>query len=91
MLYEFSDWEITLIIKSAAELGARRALCATGHLKPYLTKAQAFREYGRANIEHWIELGLITPRKDGDHSATWRIERIEADTIRCAKEIIIYI
>lgn len=74
-------------MQKAAELGAKHTLCRTGKLKPYLTKAQAFREYGRANIEHWIEQGLITPRKDGNHSANWRVDRIEADAIRSAIEL----
>ncbi|ATP56252.1 hypothetical protein CPT03_07100 [Pedobacter ginsengisoli] len=88
---ELSSHTLFLLLQTAAELGAKQSLCKTGKLKPYLSKSQAFREFGRSNIEHWIELGLITPRKDGDHSAAWRIDRIEADTIRHAKEIIIYI
>lgn len=90
-MIELSDHALSLLLQKAVELGARQTLCRTGKLKPYLSKSQAFREYGRANIESWIALGLITPRKDGDHSATWRIERIEADTIRYAKELLHYL
>jgi hypothetical protein len=88
---ELSNHTLILLIQKAAELGARQSLCRIGKLKPYLTKAQAYREYGRSDIESWIESGLITPRKDGDHSASWRIERIEADAIRYAKEILMHI
>ena len=90
-MIELTHHTLILLIQKAAELGAKQTLCRTGKLKPYLTKAQAFREYGRANIESWIEHGLITPRKDGEHSSRWRVERIEADAIRYAKEILIYI
>jgi hypothetical protein len=88
---ELSNHTLFLLLQTAAELGAKQSLCKTGKLKPYLSKSQAFREYGRSNIEHWIELGLITPRKDGAHSAAWRIDRIEADTIRHATELFPYL
>lgn len=86
-MLELSNHTLNLLLQKAAELGAKQTLCRTGKLKPYLSKSQAFREYGRANIEFWIEQGLITPRKDGDHSATWRIERIEAESIKYAIEL----
>ena len=68
-------------MQAGAELGAIIALIKTGKLKPYITKAEAFRLYGRKNIERWLADGLLTPRKDGDHSAAWRIDRLEAELI----------
>jgi len=77
-----------MLFQSAAELGAIAALVSTGKLKPYLKKAEAFRLYGRKNIEHWIDAGLITPRKDGDQSACWRIDRLEAEALDKAYHIL---
>ena len=77
-----------MLFQSAAELGAIAALVSAGKLKPYLKKAEAFRLYGRKNIEHWIDAGLVTPRKDGDHSACWRIDRMEAETLDKAYQIL---
>lgn len=74
--------QLGLLLKDAAEMGAKLALIKTGKIKPYLNKSEAFRLYGRKNVEHWIALGLITSRKDGNYSATWRIDRIEAEAIR---------
>jgi hypothetical protein len=73
---------------AAAELGALKALITTGQLKPYLKKSEAFRRYGRKNVEHWISQGLLTPRKDGGHSAGWRIDRLEAAIIDQAKQLL---
>ncbi|MEJ6979763.1 hypothetical protein WG906_04835 [Pedobacter sp. P351] len=81
MNIEISTFLLQLIIEQAAELGAIRALVKTGKLKPYLKKSEACRQFGRANIEHWIENGLLTPRKDGNNSAAWRIERLEVEVI----------
>ena len=87
MDFQISAHQLKLIIQQAAELGAIQALIKAGKLKPYLKKSEAFRKYGRANIEHWAENGLITVRKDGDHSAPWRIDRLEVEAI--VKSIVI--
>ena len=68
-------------MKASAEIGAITALVNCAKLKPYLKKSEAFKQYGRANVEHWLESGLVKPRKDGDHSAAWRIDRIELEII----------
>lgn len=77
-----------LLIQCASELGALRALISTGKLKPYITKAQAFRLHGRKNVERWLDEGLLTPRKDGDHSAAWRIDRFELELIVKARFLL---
>ena len=83
--------QLQTLLSYAAEMGAKLALSKTGHIKPYLKKSEAFRLYGRKNVEHWIGLGLITPRKDGNHSATWRIDRIEIEAVCKSKEAIRYL
>lgn len=81
MNIQISTHQLKLIIQEAAEMGAIQALTKAGKLKPYLKKTEAFRKYGRANIEQWAENGLITIRKDGGHSAAWRIDRMEVEAI----------
>ena len=78
---ELTPFILRLIIKEAAELGATCALIRSDNLKPYLNKSEAFRAYGRKNIENWIREGLITVRKDGNHSAAWRLDRIELENL----------
>ena len=85
---DISTFQLEKIIKITAELGAVIALIRTGKLKPYLKKSEAFRLYGRSNVEHWIEEGLITPRKDGGQSASWRIDRIELESIVKSRQLL---
>jgi len=85
---QISTRQLQILFQSVAELGAIAALVGAGKLKPYLKKAEAFRLYGRKNIEHWIAAGLVTPRKDGDHSACWRIDRLEAEALDKAYHIL---
>lgn len=84
MVYEITPFQLNLLMEHAAEMGATCALVRCGKLKPYLKKSEAFRLYGRPNVEKWIDRGWITPRKDGNHSAAWRIDRMELQAVQKA-------
>lgn len=73
--------QLQMLLADASELGALKTLTKVGKIKPYLKKSEAFRRFGRNNVEQWIVHGLITPRKDGTHSAAWRIDRIEIEIL----------
>lgn len=77
---QISNHQLYFLLEQAAEIGAKVVLAQTGRIKPFLKKSEAFQIYGRRNVEHWITDGLVTPRKDGDHSARWRLDRIELET-----------
>ncbi len=88
---QISSYHLGVLLQEAAEMGAKLALTRTGKLKPYLKKSEAFRLYGRKEVELWIAVGLIKPRKDGDHSATWRIDRMELDAVSKSSDLLIYL
>ena len=77
-----TPFQLQKLLVDASELGAILALTKIGKIKPYLKKSEAFK---RRNVENWILGGLVTPRKDGNHSAAWRIDRIEIETVHKAK------
>ncbi|WP_185218080.1 hypothetical protein [Sphingobacterium mizutaii] len=83
--------QLQKLLVDASELGAILALTKIGKIKPYLKKSEAFEKYGRKNVENWILIGLITPRKDGNHSAAWRIDRIEIETVYKAKTAMTFL
>ena len=80
-----TTFQLQHLLADASELGAIIALSKIGKIRPYLKKSEAFRRFGRKNVETWISRGLITPRKDGTNSAAWRIDRIEIETVHKAK------
>jgi hypothetical protein len=82
---------LTRVVEAAARLGAIHAFVRSGTLKPYMKRAEAFRLYGRKYVERWIAQGLITPRKDGNHSAAWRIDRLEIEALAVATSLLRYI
>lgn len=77
------------VLKDIAKAGAIQALIETGQLKPFVTKAEAYRLYGRSNVEKWIRNGLITPR--GGCGEKWRLERAEMEAIVASASLAAYI
>lgn len=88
MTIELTAHALGLLLQHASELGAKQALAQTGVIRPFISKAEAYRLYGYALVDHWIDLGLVTPRKDGDHSACWRIDRLEIEALRAAADLM---
>ena len=84
---DINDHRLAELLRHAAQVAAVSTLIRTGHLKPYITKAEAFRLFGRKNVEKWLVTGYLTPRKDGGHSAAWRIDRMEIEI--CSRAILI--
>jgi hypothetical protein len=85
---EISVFQLELIITETNQLAMIAIMTRTRRLRPYLKKSEAFKVYGRAKVENWLSAGLLTPRKDGDHSAAWRLDRIELETVSRALKII---
>jgi hypothetical protein len=88
---EISRIQLEKFMQDVAELAAITTLVKAGLLKPYLKKSEAFNIYGRRNVERWLSGGLLTARKDGDHSAAWRLDRVEMETIAKATSIYHYL
>lgn len=79
--------QLRRLIEYSAKMGAKVILSKSGEVKPYLKKSEAFKKYGRKNVEHWIREGLITPRKDGNYSAAWRIDLLEIESVKNSMEL----
>ncbi|TDS05980.1 hypothetical protein [Sphingobacterium paludis] len=81
--------QLKILIGIAAKMGATMAFTESGHVRRYLKRSEAFKMYGRKNVEEMIRAGLIFPRKDGNFSAAWRIDRLEIGSVQSAKELIV--
>ena len=51
--------ELTILLQGAVAEGAEKALIATGTLSGRLSKSEAYRTYGRSNVDRWVLEGLI--------------------------------
>ena len=85
MTYLLEEKHLKDLLADAVEIGFKKGLM-TGtmseiKLKPYISKREAHRLYGRAIVDRWIKEGLIKEIKDGDNSSTVRIDRIQIEII----------
>jgi hypothetical protein len=72
--------ELCTILKIAAKAGAEKALAESGGLPEGITKAEAYRLYGRGNVDRWLQEGLIlVSNKNIDRT---KLERIAAASNR---------
>ena len=46
--------QLKILIGIASKLGATLAFTESGHTRRYLKKSEAFKIYGRKNVEEWI-------------------------------------
>ena len=83
----FDEFVFRRVIYHTARFGAIATLVKTGDIKPYINKNEAFKIYGRKHIECWLQKSLVTPIKDGGHSAALRLSRIEIEILLLAIEI----
>lgn len=65
----------------AAELGAQKALEMAGCISPMMKVTEAYRQYGRRQVERWIKERLINPKKDGENTSAVRISRVEISSV----------
>ena len=69
--------QLKTLLTSAAELGASSALRSAGLDKPQISKADAFRRYGRSKVEKWIKQKHVVPILVGKTSVVLNIKELE--------------
>lgn len=82
---------IAKLIKSIAKLTATEMLTLSGGLKPFISKSEAYRMYGRGKVDKWIAEGYLSLSQDeAGTSSKMRINRSEIDALAQADDLIHY-
>ena len=76
-----SQQTLSAMMHDAAELAVNAAMSKVGLMKPYLTKQEAYKMFGRRLVDRAIQEGLVSPFKDSTASAKWRIDRLEIESV----------
>lgn len=84
------DFRLAQLLKGAAELGGIVALTEVGQLKPYLSKAEAYRKYGRTAVDNWITQGVVKEHQDFPNSKV-RLCRKELASVAASQNLVQYI
>lgn len=63
MKYEFDEYQLSELLKNAAELGAMNLAVNHGLIKTKISKAEAYRRYSRRLIDNLINEHKLMPVK----------------------------
>lgn len=83
-------YQLNVILREAAQLGAKDALVQAGLLSPYLTQNAAYKLYGRRTVVGWIKEGKIIAHKNGDKNSKVQLDRLELESLVKGRELIVY-
>ncbi len=73
--------QIRILMQDSMELGVKKTLVELGLLTPYLSKQQAYKMYGRAQVDRWLKEKLIGKIKDGTNTSSMRLSRMELEMV----------
>jgi len=76
--------ELVNLMADAFAIGAKKVLIETMQLKPYLSKSEAYKLYGRRLVDRWLREGIVKQIKDGDSNHSIRIDRLQLESVASA-------
>lgn len=77
------------VLRTIAKLTATEMLAQTGGIKPYMSKAEAYRKYGRGVVDKWISEGYLSLSQDEiGSSSKMRINRSEIEALAEADDLL---
>lgn len=82
--------ELALLLKNAAEQGTANAIKEERPVPNRLTKAGAYRLYGRSNVDRWLHEGLISLQQPTDTSQFF-LDRSELEAVAASSNRITYL
>jgi len=82
--------ELAMLLKNAAEQGTANAIKEERPVPDRLTKAEAYRLYGRSNVDRWLREGLISKQPTTDTSQIF-LDRSELEAVAASSNRITYL
>jgi len=83
--------DLVELLRSAAEQGASNALTEGEQLKCQITKAEAYRIYGRGNVDRWVNEGLINPTHCKDNLLKKCLDRTKLEAVAASSNRTTYL
>lgn len=78
------------MLADAAELGAQTALTKAGLIKPWISKAEAFRRFGERTVKRWLAEGQVQLRSPSPNAVKKHINLKEIEEVNKAYNTPIY-
>lgn len=78
-------------MRTIARLTATEMLTMTGGIKPFISKSEAYKMYGRGKVDKWVSEGHLSLSQDEiGTSSKMRINRGEIEALAEADDLISY-
>lgn len=85
---ELSFAQLQSLLSEAAEQGAKKALISVGKISPFISRSEAYRRYGKRQVDRWIAEGIVSVIKDGTNTSKTRIDLMQIETVAKASNRI---
>lgn len=90
-MIEVSILDLKTLMLETAKLAVLEANAVAGKSKPYISKSEAYKRYGRRIVDGWVDRGDIKLIKDGNSSHNIRISVTELQAVAsCSNRISFY-
>jgi hypothetical protein len=73
--------QLACIFKEAVNLATLKMLAESGLQKARISKAEAYRLYGRSQVDRWISEGLFEPFETKIYTSQKGIDRVKLEAI----------
>ena len=83
-------FQLKVILREAAQLGADEALVKAGLISRYLTQNSAYNLYGRRTVDKWIREGKVSVRKNGAGNSKIFIDKLELEALAKGTDFMVY-
>lgn len=83
--------KLTELLREAVRKGCNTALTQNSHTRASISKANAYRLYGRRNVDRWISEGLIGLLPDQGRTPKKCLSRKKLDAIAAASNRMTYL
>jgi len=76
--------DLSLLMHNAVNAGVAKAVAESGAISPVISKADAYRIYGRSNVDRWLTEHLITPLTTPGKGSKRFLDRTKLDGVAAA-------
>ncbi|SHM93142.1 hypothetical protein [Mucilaginibacter sp. OK098] len=76
--------DLSLLMLNAVNSGVAKAVAESGVITPFISKADAYRIYGRSNVDRWLTEHLIAPLSAPGKGSKRFLDRIKLDCVAAA-------
>ncbi len=85
------DLGLAAMLQEAARLGAQTALVEAGLVRETVSRAYAYRRYGKARVDRWLSSGQLQFKQDNFGSTKMEICKADLEALNAGEKMVRHI